>query len=268
MNTTPTPVTHPDLAAETDEPIATSLAPRWPAWARVAVTPVAMLLGALSPFVPQALISLIPGATHYLNDRAHLPVIVPVFAAILTTPTLVALLLVWLLVTRVDRRSLRDAGVVWTGRSLPLFIVGVAVSFGVILGTAFTLRSYARPLESTANGWDTIVLAIIMGVLMQGFPEELLFRGYLMQTLRERPMAALATSALLFGALHIISNGGQQGLGERLVYVANAAAFGFAAGALVLVCRSLWPAVGVHAGLHLATLVARLLGLSTEGPVL
>ena len=73
--------------------------------------------------------------------------------------------------------------------------------------------------------------------------------------------------APLFGVLHLASNGGQVDLVERIVYLSTPTAFGFAAAALVLCTRSLWPAVGIHAGFHLSTLAATLLtGREATGP--
>ncbi len=252
-------------------PVETSVRawPRWPAWVRVAIVPVLMLAGALTPVLVQLPLLLIPGAAPYMNDPKNLTVAVPIMLVGYVLPTVFALVAVRLLMTRVEGRRLRDAGVVWTGRSFPLLCVGLVVSLVVILGAAVALQPYARPYEpNSLPVWATVVMAVAAGVLMQGFPEELLFRGYLMQTLRKRPMLALTLSVVIFGALHFLSNGGQQNLGERLLYLTNAAAFAFCAGALALLCRSLWPAVGIHAGLHLATLVAALMGISSEGPVL
>ena len=52
---------------------------------------------------------------------------------------------------------------------------------------------------------------------------------------------------------------------EHFVYASSAMAFGLLAGALAIVTRSLWPAVGVHFGVHLAYYVASLFDIGT-GP--
>ncbi len=262
-------MTPPGVSTAPTLPTDETTRPTWPTWLRVAVVPVLMVVSAFSPLLPQVLLMLIPGTGPYLNDGANLAVSVPVVVLTYAMPTVVALVLVGQLMRRVDRRTLRDAGVLWTRSSAALSGVGLGVSAVVVLAAAAMFQGYARPLEPSSKPvWVTIVMAVAMAIVMQGFPEELLFRGYLMQTLRQRPMLGLGVSAVVFGAMHIVSSGGQQNMGERVVYVAHAAAFGFAAGSLVLLCRSLWPAVGVHAGLHLANLVAQLVGLSTEGPVL
>lgn len=117
----------------------------------------------------------------------------------------------------------------------------------------------------------TIVLGIIVKLaqafFLQGIPEELLFRGYLMQTMRERPKLALLVSTVFFGILHLFSTGSQQNLGERFIYLLWPAGFGFCAAALVLRLHSLWPAIGIHAGSHLANLILQFTAINAGRPV-
>ncbi len=259
--TSPASLTTPSSSAPTT--------PRWPVWARVLVLPVCMLLATFSPILLQALLSLIPGLSASLNSDAGLPFGLGVMALSMLLAPLVAIALVWLLVTKVDLRTLRHTGLVWTRQSLGLFALGVAVSAAVLVALATILQPYARPLEPLGVPvWAYVVQGFVLGLVLQGFPEELIWRGYLLQSMRDRPILGVVVSALVFGAMHLVSVGGQQGWAERVVYVAQAGAFGFAAGALAILCRSLWPAVGIHAGLHFATTACTVLGLSTEGPVL
>lgn len=78
---------------------------------------------------------------------------------------------------------------------------------------------------------------------------------------------AIGVSVAYFGAMHLLSSGGQQNLGERFIYLFPAAAFGLSAVALALLTRSLWAAVGVHAGFHFATAVATVQGVG-DGPAM
>ena len=48
----------------------------------------------------------------------------------------------------------------------------------------------------------------------------------------------------------------------------NPTAFGFCAAAFVLLTRSIWPAVGIHAGMHLAHLAGALMGVAFESPTI
>ena len=257
---TPSPIT---------PPASSEAAPRWPLWARILVLPVFMLLATMSPLVLQFPLSLIPGVGPYLNSDEGLAWGVVMMTISMLLAPVVAITLVWLLVTKVDGRPLRDTGLVWTRHSLGMLALGIVVSAAVTLPLAALLQPYARPLEaSSVPVWAVVIQGLVLGIVLQGFPEELIWRGYMLQTMRNRPVLAVVLSAVFFGALHIVSLGGQQGFAERLVYVVQAGAFGFAAGALLLLCRSLWVAVGIHAGLHFATTAATVLGVSTEGPVL
>lgn len=242
--------------------------PRWPLWLRILIAPVIMFLGALSPLLLQSPLLLFPNAQEWLNDPDNTAKTWPLTLT-LGAPTLAALFLVWLLMTRLEGRRLRDAGVVWTRASFGLLGLGLAVSFAVTLGTALPLQGDARAVEDLGTPlWFGILLAVVRAVLMQGFPEELIMRGWLMQVLRHRPLVAVAVSTVVFGALHFFSSGGQESTAERLVYLLNPTAFGFCAAAFVLLTRSLWPAVGIHVGLHLANLTAALMGYSTESPTI
>lgn len=242
--------------------------PRWPLWLKVILAPVVMLVAAFSPVVLQAPLLLVPGAVEWINNADN-PLAVILAGSTLAAPTLAALALVWLAITRLEGRRLRDAGVVWTRASLGLLGLGLAISFAVTFASAVPLQAQARPIEDLGTPlWIGVFLAIVRGIFMQGFPEELVMRGWLMQILRKRPLVAVAVSTVVFGALHYFSSGGQESTGERLIYLLNPTTFGFCAASLVLLTRSLWPAVGIHAGLHLANLVATLLGLSVESPAI
>ncbi len=186
------------------------------------------------------------------------------------TPTLGAIGLVWLLMKYIDHRPVREAGLVVSRRSLPLALVGIACSLVAIVpaGLALTNAGLLRPETGYVDGGSplgTFLTVVVLGLLTQGFPEELLWRGYALQTMRHRPRTALVVSGVVFGAMHFISQAGQQNVAEHFVYASSAMAFGLLAGALAIVTRSLWPAVGVHFGVHLAYYVASLFDIGT-GP--
>lgn len=113
--------------------------------------------------------------------------------------------------------------------------------------------------------WAEIVIALSMAFFLQGIPEEWFFRGWILRVLGDRPVRAIWTSALVFGAIHVISEGGQQNVVEHVVYVAMATGFGLSAGALAVALRSVWAAIGIHAGVHVANIIALVLGVG-QGP--
>lgn len=99
----------------------------------------------------------------------------------------------------------------------------------------------------------SLVLVFTVSVLLQGFPEELLWRGYLQTTLMERlgPWRAALLGALGFGAMHVVSIGSGDTVASKVLYVVGAICMGAAMGALRLVTGSTWAAIGFHSGYHI-----------------
>jgi membrane protease YdiL (CAAX protease family) len=103
-----------------------------------------------------------------------------------------------------------------------------------------------------------LLIAYYLGLafLQQGIPEELLFRGMLLWSLRERPALAVVVTTLAFTAIHLVSNGGQQSAWEHVLYLALPFGFALLAVGLLLWTGSLWAAVGVHGGFHVGNYLA------------
>lgn len=51
--------------------------------------------------------------------------------------------------------------------------------------------------------------------MLQGFPEELVWRGYALQLLDRRPLVSVVVTSVIFGAMHLVSLGEGYSLGER-----------------------------------------------------
>lgn len=263
MSTSTSPSTRPEPATD---PVADADArPRrpWPLWVLVLLMPVLMFANYLG-VLPFFAVAAIPGARDALSgDTAQI-----VFGTVQWFLIAgVSVLLVWLVQRFGLKRSLAEAGMLFTSRSLPLLVLGIGLSVLITVPTLVGLHSAglvgdAEPLMDPA--WMSIYAAIGMGMVMQGFPEELVFRGYGMSLLRHRPLVALAITTLIFGAMHLVSSGGQENVLDRILYLTWPTGFAFAAGALVLLTRSLWAAVGIHGGSHIAVLVAQLLGVGEQ----
>jgi len=181
-----------------------------------------------------------------------------------------AIALTYLLARYVLGRSLRDIGFLWSKDSWWLALVGFGVSFAAV-----TLARLLVPLTGIVHNqpvpWEQVTPSVVLwsvavktaqAIALQGIPEELDWRGWLMHALVERPRTALVVSAVAFGAMHFVSKGNDA---NPLVYMLTAAAFAFCAGALALRLRSLWPAIGVHAGMHMTNLIHQFLGLNASG---
>lgn len=238
--------------------------PRWPAWARV-VAAVGLILGLLlaTSLLTAPLAGLIP-------DTAEAAVALRVAQHLVFCLLIIAAFTV--LVRRVDRRPPSDIGLRVTRWSLPLLVLGVGVSAvaqviaAPLAGFFGELRSAPTPMAGVPV-LLVVILAISQALLLQGLPEELVFRGYILVTLSARPWAAIGTSVGAFTALHLLSSGGQQSFVERIAYLAMPLGFAVSAVGLALLFKSLWAAVGIHAGFHWATMVGANQGVGA-GPAL
>ncbi len=237
---------------------------RWP-WPVQAIVPVVGLAASLAVAV-----AAIQGLTRVLGvDSAGPEATGGTAAALAIGPgvvvTAVAVGLTALALRLDGRRRLLDVvGRVGGRRHLLGLLVGLVISFVVVVGVGAVVTATAVTRTNpdlTIEG--PVALAVIIGLAqafgLQGIPEELLFRGYLLRSVRLRPWSALLVSAVAFGIIHLVSSGGQQNWGERLLYLAVPTGFALTAGALVLTTGSVASAIGIHGGLHAATLVASLL---------
>ena len=187
--------------------------------------------------------------------------------------SLLVLFLTWLLVTRLDGGSLSDLRLRVDRRALAwmLAMVVVAAAIAAVMGVIMDLLG----IEPAASGLTDISLPAIgilllarvnSAFLVQGFPEELVWRGWLFRSLGGTRRAG-AISVIGFTLLHIISNGGQENWVERVLYLATP--FGFAVAAVVVAWASgsTWAAVGVHGGHHMASLVLLAMRTDANHPV-
>ena len=144
---------------------------------------------------------------------------------------------------RTDRRALLWlAGMILAALVVDLVVAGMLHVFGIAGG--------GQPLPQSP-AWLMIVESFSIAFLLQGIPEEIIWRGWLYSSLGETRFAAVS-SVLGFTALHILSQGGQQNLLEHLTYLAPPC--GFAVTALIVrtISGSTWAAIGVHGGFQVA----------------
>ena len=143
---------------------------------------------------------------------------------------------------RIDRRALLWlAGMILAALVVDLVVAGMLQVLG-----------FAGGDQSVPQGpaWLMIVESFSIAFLLQGIPEEIIWRGWLYSSLGETRFAAVS-SVLGFTALHILSQGGQQNLLEHLTYLALPCGFAVTAMIVRIVSGSTWTAIGVHGGFHL-----------------
>lgn len=253
-------------AAASQAQASTPSRPRLPYPVRVALIGVAMLANiALTPMI-------LGLPLNYLYNRYEMPLdlALALTQVMKMTPALGAIFLVWVYMRFIDRRPLREAGLVFTRTSAPLWLLGTVAAVvavlpvGLLLQNAGLLHPDPSAIESVSPLW-TFITAMVLGLFAQGFPEELLWRGYGLATMRLRPLTAVIVSALAFGSMHLLSIGGQQNVAEQVIYLIGPISFGLLAGVMAVSFRSIWPAVGVHFGHHLAYYLGSLFGMGT-GP--
>ena len=144
---------------------------------------------------------------------------------------------------RIDRRAL-----LWlVGMILAALVVDLVVASML---HALGLAGGDQPVPQ-GPPWLMIVEPFSIAFLLQGIPEEIIWRGWLYSSLGETRFAAVS-SVLGFTVLHLFSQGGQQNLLEHLTYLAPPC--GFAVTALIVrtISGSTWAAIGVHGGFHVA----------------
>ena len=144
---------------------------------------------------------------------------------------------------RLDRRALLwMVGMVLVAIAVNLAVAGIVHALGLAGGN-----------EGMPNGpWWFIAAAIFsQGFLLQGIPEEIIWRGWLFSSLGETRFAAVS-SVLVFTVLHLISQGGQQNLLDHIIYLTIPCGFAVAALIVRMVSGSTWAAIGVHGGFHVA----------------
>ncbi|MFE0153894.1 CPBP family intramembrane glutamic endopeptidase [Nonomuraea sp. NPDC059007] len=175
--------------------------------------------------------------------------------------TLASLGLVYLIRRFLGRQSWQGVGLTLSWRVAPQLLLGTAVAAGAVS----TANALSVALGVAAwDGENTIAaqlpylpLSIAFALLSQAFPEELLWRGHLFDTLSGRlsSRTVLIVVSVGFGVLHIISYSPADTPVERVLYVLPATALGFACAAARVRTQTLWMAVGVHLGFHLGEML-------------
>ena len=122
-------------------------------------------------------------------------------------------------------------------------------------------------LISTSNLWLGLRMALtpaalgihILLMLAVGFLEELIFRGFLFEALREKSLkTAVLVSSLTFGVGHLVNffNGSGMSFGEVLFQIVFAALFGFLFVMVYLRSGSLIPCILSHQAVNILSAFA------------
>lgn len=224
---------------------------------RVVIAIAVTIIAAMAP----SLMTAIPGIRELLNGdvigrgTTGLVVAYAVGTAAFALATVAALVMCRLLRRTLDRGRGVDLRMRPSGRAIAWMLVMAAIAAAVLCATAgitHILGARGEVLEPSGDSaWGQIIAGIAVGFLLQGVPEELIWRGWLFSSLGGTRKAAII-SVLAFSLIHLISQGGQQEVAEHIIYLIMPCGFAIAAMTVRMVSGTTWAAIGVHGGLHLA----------------
>jgi membrane protease YdiL (CAAX protease family) len=145
----------------------------------------------------------------------------------------------WAYVRIVERRAVTELSSSHAARELGGGLVLGALLFSMTIGILAALGAY----QITGNNGWLIMLASLPACILAGVLEEVLIRGVVFRILEQwlGSWIALAISAAIFGALHLLNPGAT---------LLNAAAISIEAGVLLagafMLTRRLWLCIGTH----------------------
>lgn len=190
----------------------------------------------------------------------------------LVTPILVLIFLaVWM--PLIERRGLDSISFPrWRG-IIPGLIGGtlvVSLPVAIAWPIAMLFAEHAELDASTAEvstqgqvggalAFSYVVYFFVRSFLLQGIPEEFLYRGWLFSTTKSKPIITLIWTTLAFAVIHLASSGGQQSTTDFILYLVMPLGMGAIAGAVVLWTDNTWWAAGTHGGFHILLTVMTLL---------
>ena len=174
--------------------------------------------------------------------------------------TLVSIFLTFIYCLGIEKRSVRTMGLT-KRRAVPDYLIGVLVGVGLMGGAV--LLAWAGggvTFEGTAASVPVLSMVLfIIGWVIQGFSEELTFRGYLLMSAgtHHSPVTGVCVSSLLFAAAHL----GNDGI--SVFACVNLTLFGILAALLFLRTDSIWCVAALYSFWNMAQ--GNVFGLKVSG---
>jgi hypothetical protein len=206
------------------------------------------------------LVTLIPGLRDTVNDQSGSHLLLACVAALFIcgTATLSVYGGVRVAAHYLDKGPQSMLGLKPTAKGCIWFLSMIIVATLVLAVSTIILKLcgvHGTPVqERSETWWVAIMFSFASGFLMQGIPEEIVWRGWFIPSLGNTKIA-VALSVVVFALLHLLSNGGQENVAERFIYLLPSIGFAFAAAMARLASGSTWAAIGVHGGYHLSSLL-------------
>lgn len=186
---------------------------------------------------------------------------------LLTPALIIAGVAVWMRV--VERTSIRVTGLLNPRGAGVGLLGGMAIVSVAMVAAWLILVVVAPPLKDVPTeavavggtdltqvgiGWILLYL-VVRALLLQGLPEELIFRGWFFHVTRARPWFTLAWTSVAFTVIHLSSSGGQQSTLDFVIYLMVPLGMSILGGALMLWTGNVWWAAGTHGGVHVGLAV-------------
>ncbi|WP_169332159.1 CPBP family intramembrane glutamic endopeptidase [Corynebacterium lubricantis] len=197
--------------------------------------------------------------SHFSGDAE----IVATSVIFLLTPAVIVLG-VWVWMRWIERRPIRVLRML-DARAAASGLAGGILIIGIVMVASWAMLAGVSPAETAVSGEELtgpggdlnnasitalVFFLISRSFLLQGIPEELLYRGWLFDVLRHRPWTAFGWTTVGFVAAHLFSSGGQQSVAEHIYYLIVPLGMSVLGAALVLWRGHFWWAAGTHGGFH------------------
>jgi uncharacterized protein len=150
-----------------------------------------------------------------------------------------SVLMYWVIVRFIERKPFVDFSLTGAGRE---WLLGAAIGAGAMSFTIGVIAAFGG-YEITGHNGVRVLVGVLGMAIISGVFEEVLIRGVVFRFIEQwlGSVVALALSAFLFGALHLGNPGA-----SWLAAIAIALEAGIMLGAIYMLTRRLWAAIGLH----------------------
>jgi membrane protease YdiL (CAAX protease family) len=141
----------------------------------------------------------------------------------------------------IKKRSYASMGIV-KSNAVKGYMAGVLYGFAILLLSYVILYVGGYVAGVSYNGFDNFIIWFFFGFIIQSASEELLFRGYFMNSLAAASNAPLAVTlnSAFFAAFHLMNPG------VTVLSTVNTFVLGLIFSLLFLLTESIWVVSGVH----------------------
>ena len=184
------------------------------------------------------------------------------FSALTLFLTVTVIIVCIIYITKIEKRSVQSIGFCGTNPAGE-YLIGYGIGIGMLaLSWGLCIVTGTATLTGVSPSLSWLVLLFFLGYLVQGMSEEVLCRGYLMQTLSVRysPIVAVLLNSAFFALLH----GANPGLTPLALL--NLLLFGVFASLYMWKRGNIWGVAALHSAWNFAQ--GNLFGVRVSGTAL